>query len=238
MLNPAAFLHPARLRQPHHRLLLTEAWSLAAYRPQSPSVSSVPEGKGRVVLVVPPFLSGDGMTQGLRAYLQGCGFQTFGWGLGVNWGPTPRILAGLERRLDGLAASGPVALVGVSMGGILARNLAYDRPGSISHVVTVASPFRLPTATSIGPLIRLCAPRYSPDVDPQRLNLPLPVGSTMICTRDDGIVDPDKCWTDQEGGQVIHVDGAHLTICRNPDVLQAIAAALAGTAAVGISAPA
>ncbi len=35
----------------------------------------------------------------------------------------------------------------------------------------------------------------------------------MICTRDDGIVDPDRCWTDQEGGQVIHVEGAHLTIC-------------------------
>ena len=230
MLNPATFLRPARLRQPHHRLLLTEAWSLAAYRPASPSVSSLPDGNGRAVLLVPPFLSGDSTMLGLHAFLQRCGFQTFGWGLGVNWGPTPRILAGLERRLDELAESGPVALVGVSMGGILARNLAYDRPGSISHVVTVASPFRLPTATSIGPLIRLCAPRYSGDVDPQRLSLPLPVTSTMICTRDDGIVDPDRCWTDEEGGHVVHVDGPHLTICRNPDVLHAIAAALAGTA--------
>ena len=126
MLNAAAFLDPARFRQPHHHLPLTEAWSLAANRPASSSVSSLPDGSGRAVLVVPPFLSGDGMTQGLHAFLQGCGFQTFGWGLGVNWGPTPRILAGLERRLDGLAASGPVALAGVRPADILHK---VEQPG-------------------------------------------------------------------------------------------------------------
>lgn len=231
MLDPKALLDPDPSRRPPHLRLLAEAWSLAARHPAPPLAGALPNGNGRTVLVVPAFLTGDTFTQGLRAFLQSCGFRPFGWGLGVNWGPTPRILAGLERQLDGLAAGGPVALVGVSLGGILARNLAYDRPGSISHVVTVASPFRLPAATTIGPLVRLCARSYSPDVNLPRLRLPLPVPSTMICARDDGIVDPDSCWTGQDGGHVVHVNGPHLTVCRNPDTLRAIVAALAGATA-------
>lgn len=231
MLDPETLLDPDPLRRPPYLRLLAEAWSLAAYRPAPPPAAALPHGSGRTVLVIPAFLTGDISTQSLRAFLQGCGFRPFGWGLGVNWGPTPRILAGLERQFDGLAANGPIAVVGVSLGGILARNLAYDRPGSVSHVVTVASPFRLPAATTIGPLVRLCARSYSPDVNLPRLRLPLPVPSTMICTRDDGIVDPDSCWTGQDGGHAVHVDGPHLTVCRNPDTLRAIVAALAGATA-------
>ena len=229
MLDPATLLDLAPMRRPPHRLLAAEAWSVVAYRPAPPRISSLPRGNGQAVLVIPAFLCGDAFARPLRSMLDQCGFRAFGWGLGVNWGPTPRILDGLARRLDALATHGPVALVGISMGGVLARNLAYDRPGSISHVVTVASPVRLPATTSIGPLIRLCAPRYSRDVDVARLRLPLPVPSTMICTRDDGIVDPASCWT--VGGRVIHVDGPHVTICRNPDALRAIVTALAGTPA-------
>ena len=229
MLDLKAVLDAAPARRPPHRLLLAEAWSLAAYRPPPPPASTLPRGSGQRVLVIPAFVCGDGFTRDLRRFLDRCGFRTCGWGLGVNWGPTPRILAGLEQRLDGLAADGPVAVVGVSLGGILARNLAYDRPGSISHVVTVASPVLLPAAMTIGPLIRLCARRYSADVDLARLRQPLPMPSTMIATRTDGIVDPGSCWTEGAGGQVAHVDGPHLAICRNPDVLRAIVAALAGT---------
>jgi len=229
MLDPATLLTTAPMRRPPHRLLAAEAWSILAYRPASPPVSALPRGDGQAVLVIPAFLSGDALARPLRSMLRRCGFRASGWGLGVNWGPTPRILDGLVRRLDALATDGPVALVGISLGGVLARNLAYDRPGSISHVVTVASPFLLPAATSIGPLVRLCAPRYCPDVDLARLRRPLPVPSTMICSRDDGIVDPASCWA--EGGRVVHVSGPHLAICRNPEVVGAIVTALAGTSA-------
>lgn len=214
-------------RRPPYRRLLAEAWSLVASHPPPPG--PLPRGRGQRVLVVPAFLANDLLMRNLRRFLQTQGFSAFGWGLGVNWGPTPRILAGLQRRLDALATEGPVALVGVSMGGVLARNLAYDRPRSISHVVTVASPFRLPAATTIGPLVRLCAPRYSAKVDAARLRQPLPVPATAIWTRDDGIVDPGSCWT--EGGQAVEVGGPHLTICRRAETLATIVAALAAAPA-------
>ncbi len=126
-----------------------------------------------------------------------------------------------------------MAVVGVSLGGVLARNLAYDRPGSISHVVTLASPFRLPVATTIGPLVRLCAWRYSPAIDPARLRLPLPVPSTMICTRDDGVVDWQACRTGGDSNAIVMLDGAHLTIARRPAALRAIVERLAGSSGTG-----
>lgn len=212
--------------RPSYRLLLSEAWSFAAYRPGWPDAAALPDGRDRRVLVIPAFLGTDTMSGGLHAFLRQCGFQPHRWGMGINWGPTPRILDGLLRRLDLLARDGPVALVGVSMGGVLARNLAYDRPAAVSHVVSICSPFRLPVPTTIGPLVRLCAPHYCGTADLERLRQPLPVPSTMICTRDDGIVAPAHCWTDEPGAQVVEVGGSHLSICRNPAVLRAVVQAL------------
>ena len=224
MLDLGQMLDAAPARRPPYRRLVAEGWSLLASRQAMPA--SLPRGDGRRVLVVPAFLSGDLLMRDLRGLLHRQGFRASGWGLGVNWGPTPRIVAGLERRLDGLAADGPVALLGVSMGGVLARNLAYDRSGLVSQVVTVASPFRLPAATTIGPLVRLCARRYSGELDVARLRRPLPVPATAIWTADDGIVDPGSCWMEGEG-RAVEVGGAHLTICRRAETLAAVVAALA-----------
>ncbi len=216
------------VRRPPYRRLVAEAWSLAAYRPTRPRPEELPDGAGCPVLVIPAFLTGDAFTAGLRRFLCGCGFHAFGWGLGLNWGPTPRLLEGLDRGLSVIRREhGPVALLGISLGGVLARNLACERPQDISHVATVASPFRLPTASTLEPLVRLCARRYSPAVQPARLLAPMATPTTMIYTRDDGVVAPESCWTEQDGGAVVELGGAHLTLASNPDALRAIVRRLA-----------
>ncbi len=195
-----------RSRRPPFRLLAAEARALLFHRPAWPSPQDLPTGDGLAVLVVPAFLTGDGFTTGLRSFLRRCGFQATGWELGLNWGPTLRLLEGLERRVVAIAGEhGTVALVGISMGDILARNVAYDRPDLIRHVITVASPFRLPTASTLEPLVRLFAGRYSRDMDVARMGRKLPVPSTMIYTRDDGVVSPDSCWVDEPDGQVVEL---------------------------------
>ncbi len=172
------------------------------------------------MLVVPAFLTGDGFTRGVRAFMARCGFRSFGWGLGINWGPTPRLLDGLQRRLCQIRQDhGPVALIGISLGGLLARNLAYDRPADIYHVATVASPFILPTSSTLAPLVKLCLRTYSPAIQPARLRLPLPVPSTAIYTRDDGIVAWKSCFDEQSKEYSACVSGAHLTLCSNPETL-------------------
>jgi hypothetical protein len=113
--------------------LCREGWSLLAYFPIAPDPSRQPQGHGQVALVIPAFLTTDAVTRPLRDFLTRCGYRALGWELGINWGPTPRLLAALRARLSELnrLAGGPVSVIGVSLGGILARDLAHDRAGDI-----------------------------------------------------------------------------------------------------------
>lgn len=227
-LNLADVLDPDPARRPACARLVAELWSLLTYRPVPPPPQSLPNGRGRPVLVVPAFLTSDSFTGRLREFLMLCGLRSFGWGLGINWGPTPRLLEGLDRRLGNIRRDhGTVALVGVSLGGLLARNLAYERPDDIRHVATVASPFRLPTAINLAPLVRLCARHYSPAVQPARLREPLPVPATAIYTRDDGIVAWDSCFDAHSADLCIELSGAHLTLCSNPETMRVLVRRLA-----------
>jgi pimeloyl-ACP methyl ester carboxylesterase len=174
-----------------------------------------------VVLVIPAALMPDAMTASLRRFLGRCGYRAFGWNAGPNVGPTPRILAALHRRVAELYAleSGPISVVGISLGGLLARNLAHDAPESVRQVITMASPVRFPTASTIEPLFRVCAAVFRPKIDLDRLSRPPSVPSTSIYTRDDGLVAWESCQTDND----IEVGGPHIMICRNPKALRALA---------------
>lgn len=217
------------VRPPPPAMLAREWAALLFDHPPPPDPAAFPPGGGHSVLVIPAFLTGDVITAPLRRFLDRCGYRARGWGLGVNWGPTPEAVAGLRRRLSDLraVAGGPVSLIGFSMGGLMARYLAAERPADVRMVITLGSPFRLPTASSIEPLVRLFAPRFSAEIDPARLADPLPVPAVAIYTMDDGIVAWESC-ADPGGG--VAVPGAHVTLCRNPHALAAVARALGGAA--------
>jgi pimeloyl-ACP methyl ester carboxylesterase len=216
------------VQRPPYRRLLSESWSLISYRPEPPDPRTLPAGNGRVVLVIPAFLTGDAVTKSLREFLARCGYRAFGWNLGINWGPTPRLLSELHHRLKELreAEGGPIALVGISLGGLLARDLACDSPQDVREVITLVSPFRLPTASTLEPLFHLLARFYSAEINPDRVANPLPVPSAAIYTRDDGLVAWQSCTSAEEHPQ-LEVTGAHVTICRNPAALRLLAMRLA-----------
>jgi len=222
----AAVFGPGAQRPPLRRLW-REYRSLARGRPPSPDPATLPAGDGAAVLVIPGFLTADPLTAGLRAFLGACGYHAVGWQLGINWGPTPRLLAGLEGALDRLAgpAGAPVHLIGVSLGGLLARHLAFERPGRGASVAALCSPFNLPTASPLEPFVRLCAARYDPAFDVGGLARPLPVRSLALWSREDGLVTPESCFT--AGEPAAEVGGPHLVIGRNPRVRLLLAEHLA-----------
>jgi pimeloyl-ACP methyl ester carboxylesterase len=217
----AELFDPTAARRPSYGRLWREAWSLLTCFPPAPD--PMPVGRGHVVLVIPAFLTTDAVTAPLRRHLERCDYRVFGWGLGINWGPTPRLCAGLRARLTELVrlAGGKVSVVGVSLGGLLARDLAHDRTAHIRNLVTLAAACRLPTASTIAPLFRLTLPFYAPAIDIARLSQPLPVPTMTIYTSDDGIVAWENCR--DEVGAAVDVGGAHLAICRNPAALDAVA---------------
>ena len=216
------------VQRPPYAKLPLEFWALVADRSVPPDPAELPPGDGHAVLVVPAFLTADFMTKPLRRFLAGCGYRAGGWWLGINWGPTERIAQGLRTRLDEIyALSGPVSVVGISLGGVMARDLAYDRSREIRQVITLASPFHLPTASTIEGLYRLCASFHSQQIDSQRLARPLPVPSTAIYTKDDGIVAWQSCFSPEADGFVAPVEGAHMSIGQSPAALRVLATRLA-----------
>jgi pimeloyl-ACP methyl ester carboxylesterase len=223
-----AFDRTGRVRRPPYSRLLREAYAALTYWPPLPEFGDLPVGQGRVVLVIPALLTTDGVTRRLRRFLQRCGYRAFGWELGLNCGPTLRAMTALRKRLITLRglAHDRVSVIGVSLGGLMARDLAYDHPNEVREVITLASPYNLPTAITIEPLVRLVASFYDPAIDIGRLASPLPVRSVAIFTRDDGLVAWESCRRDEPDASSLEVSGPHLTLCRSPDVLRAVAATL------------
>lgn len=228
----ALFDRTGAIRRPDFSQLLEEFSALFTDHIDPHDFGDLPDGDGQVVLVLPGFLTSDMVTRPFREFLDEHGFRTFGWEYGLNFGPTAGVLAHLRNRVQALFElnGAPIALIGVSLGGLLARDLAYDCPDKIRHVVTMASPFRLPTASTFEHLVRLCGPLYDPQAQIERLAQPLPVPSTAFFTRYDGVVAWESCRSDDHNCMNIEVDGHHMTITRNPQVLKHLVERLVGDA--------
>lgn len=195
----------------------------------------VPRGDGRPVLLLPGLFNSDRSNVVLRRFLVASGYRAQGWGLGRNFGT--RTIGGdalrLIARVETLAAEAgaPVTLIGVSLGGIMARLVAHRRPELVCEVVTVSSPFAgHPRATNVWRAFEwITGERVdSPAVEALRAEImaPLPVQATAIWSASDGMVNGLACR--DEHGRSIEVRSGHLGVQLNPDVLAVIAEVLAG----------
>jgi pimeloyl-ACP methyl ester carboxylesterase len=198
--------------------------------PPNAMPAGLPRGDGRVVLVIPAFLSGDWATAGLRQFLSHLGYRVETAGIGLNMGPTPALIRKLDNALTRLAADGaPVDVIGQSLGGVLARDLAQRHPLQIGRVITLCSPIRVPITTPLAPVARLLSVLYDADWLARRHAIagPLDVPVTALYSEDDGVVDWRECLQDDRPGcRNIRVSGAHATIGSSPSALIAIAHAL------------
>jgi pimeloyl-ACP methyl ester carboxylesterase len=219
---------------PLHHTLLGAAAHLLPLRPGTvaSALKAAPRGDGHPVIVVPSFLRGDGNTVPLRRFLAGCGYAVEGWGLGTNLGPTAAALDGIEALLATVHRrhGRKVTLIGHSLGGVIARELAKQHPDRVRQLVVLASPIRLPTASPLEPVYKLLTRWHS--VDPSgaidELNTPPTVPATAIYTKSDGIVAWQSCREiDGERRESIEVKGAHGTMVRNLAAWRIIADRLA-----------
>jgi pimeloyl-ACP methyl ester carboxylesterase len=201
-------------------------------RPQTIHLGPVPLGDGHPVLVLPAFLCSDLMSRNLRDWLTALGYAVEGWGAGVNIGPTRSAVAAADRSLRRITQeSGRKAtLVGVSLGGVLGRAMANAYPHLVRRVITVCSPFRLPTASPLEPFYRVLAPLHGGmDMLLGRLTQPPPVPTTAIYCPRDGVVAWRSCVdAPGPGRENISIEGAHhTTMLTHPKTLRVIAERLA-----------
>jgi len=188
----------AQIRPPQPYRLALEAFSYIEYStllPYSPLLGMVPGGDGHPSLFLPGFAGSDRSTAFLRAVLRPFGHDPHGWHLGSNVGPHPHILEGMGRRLEELyrRTGRRVSLVGWSLGGTYAREVARQHPDMVRQVITMASPFRFRTgdrshASMLYDLIGPITDPFDGHDLPEHRRPDLPVASTSIYTRTDGIV--------------------------------------------------
>ena len=207
----------------------------------------VDKGNHELVVVYPGFGVGDSATALLRSYLTNRGFSTRGWRLGRNHGNVEKLLPQVIERLEyeirfhrtpgstevpETTTKTKAHLVGWSLGGYLAREVARDRPDLVEQVITFGTP------VVGGPKYTISASTYrerGDDVDAiaelvdERNELPLTVPVTAIFSKSDGVVNWRACIDHlNDGVEHIEIDGPHAGMTINPDIFELVADRISG----------
>src|SRR6266702_928161 len=228
-----------RLQPPGLGLLLAEVrgiFELNASLLLSPLLLRAPKGDGHPVLALPGFLASDLSMAPMRRYLKELGYDTYAWQMGRNVGGVSRMRAALRDRLAKIHAETgrKVRVVGWSLGGVYARVLALQAPDMVRYVVTLGSPFandvRATNATRLYEALSGEAVEDNPELR-AAISGDLPVPTTAICSRADGIVNWRTCVlrpSDTAENVEVHL-ASHVGLGVNAAALWAVADRLAQT---------
>jgi Alpha/beta hydrolase family len=223
-------------KSPSIGLLMAEARApleAATLLPAMPMLMRAPRGDGHHVVAIPPFGAGDAFTTVLRWYLRRLGYEVHRWGqaeiLALH-----RLKTVAVNRLHQVAeeAGGPVSLLGHSLGGIYAREVARAAPEHARRVITMGSPFGGDLKSNVvWPMYESVTGTRIKSIPKDvlaRMNEPLPVPSTAIYSRTDGVVAWQTC-IDEEApdAENIAVPSSHIGLLHNPATLYIVADRLA-----------
>ncbi|THD47066.1 MAG: alpha/beta hydrolase [Bradyrhizobium sp.] len=227
----------SQLRPPGLGLLLAEMRGIFEFNASlllSPLLMRAPKGDGHPVLTLPGFLASDLSMAPMRRYLKELGYDAHAWNMGRNIGGISRMRTALRERLAGIHESSgrKVSLVGWSLGGVYARDLALQAPQLVRYVVTLGSPFandvRATNATRLYEALSGEAVDHDPELR-EAISGDLPVPTTSIYSRADGVVNWRTCLlrpSDTAENIEVYL-ASHVGLGVNPAALWAVADRLA-----------
>ena len=177
---------------PRLRLRLGEAaWLLPRMWRAFGSTRPIGPEDGPPALVIPGFIANDRTTGALRRSLAEAGWRVYGWERGINWGARANTVEQLKSRLDEISADQRVLLVGWSLGGLFARELARAFPERVRAVVTLGSPFSGdPKQNHVWRLYERVAGHKVDDPPLPRVTDKPPVPHLALWSRRDGLIAP------------------------------------------------
>lgn len=225
-------------RPPSRLLTLAEPGralgELASFYALRPLLRTLPKGDGHGVLVLPGFMASDGSTAPLRSLLGDLGYQAEGWGLGRNVKVDNARVKAMADCVDRLVDSTgrKISIVGWSLGGVFARELAKQAPDKVRLVISLGSPIsddrNHTNARRLFEWLNGHEPEPMQGGSFRNLGKAPPVPTTSILTRTDGVVH----WrgsVQEQGAQTenIEVIASHCGLGVNPAAIYAIADRLA-----------
>ncbi len=223
--------YPADAKAPNALLMLLEARApveFVSMMASLPWLHRLQRGEGHPVMVFPGMAANDVSTVPLRNFLKSLGYLPRAWGQGFNLGPRPGVLERCSEDVRAMADKHgqPVSLIGWSLGGLYAREMAKELPNHTRCVITLGTPFAgHPRATNAWRIFQMLSGRKAHDPALiARLRTPPPAPTTSIYSRTDGIV-AWQCSLNEPGPQVenIEVRASHTGMGMNPLTLYAIA---------------
>ena len=223
------------LRPPNAFLMMLEGrapWEWAAMLAAAPWLYTLPRGDGHPVLVFPGLGATDFTTAPLRAFLRSRGYVTYAWKQGFNFGPRHGVLNSCRAQVQQLAEKHreKVSLIGWSLGGVYAREIAKEQPDNTRCVITLGTPFAgHPRATNAWRFYEMVSGQTVHDHElVGQLRTPPSCPTTSIFSKTDGVVawqcsiNPKQPHTEN-----IEVHASHIGMGMNPLALYAIADRLA-----------
>ena len=227
----------ATLPPPSTTLMLLEGRAvpeLGAFWLMRPWLSVTPGGDGHPVLVLPGLLADDSSTRALRGFLNSHGYNAHGWKLGRNLGLRGTVERDMLARIDELFeryGRRKVSLVGWSLGGLYARQLAKTLPDKVRCMISLGSPFAgSPKSTNAWRVYEIASGSKveGHDAFGGTLAGAPPVPTTSIFSRSDGICAWQACLNeDGPESENIEVYGSHCGLGHHPAAVYAIADRLA-----------
>src|SRR6201997_4164741 len=225
------------LRPPSRTLMFLEGRAineLGAFLGALPLLSLAPSGDGHPVLVFPGLIASDMSTRPLRAFLSNRGYDVRGWEQGRNLGLRPGVQSGMTDLLEEMndASGRKISLVGWSLGGLYARQLAKMMPDRVRSVITLGSPFAGdPKATNAWRVYEMASGRRADEENGRfggSLSETPPVPTTAIFSRTDGICAWQGCMEKPSArSENIEVESSHCGMGHHPAVVYAVADRLA-----------
>lgn len=207
---------------------------LASFYALRPLLSLLPRGDGHGVLVLPGFMASDYSTLPLRSLLRDLGYDAVGWNLGRNVHVDQARVSAMMQCIDELYArtGRKVSIVGWSLGGVFARELAKEAPEKVRLVISLGSPIsddrRHTNARKLFEYLNGREPEPMRAGKFQALGKAPPVPTTSIFTKTDGIVHwRGSIQHGEDDVENIEVHASHCGLAVNPAAVYAIADRLA-----------
>jgi pimeloyl-ACP methyl ester carboxylesterase len=218
---PSAFLMMLEARAP---------WEFASTLATWPLLQNTPRGDGHPVLVLPGLAANDVSTTFLRGFLNSRGYVAEPWNYGFNLGPRYGVISGCIEHVRELAQrhQQKVSLVGWSLGGIYAREIAKALPDLVRSVITLGTPFDgPPQATNAWRLFEWVSGQKADSHElREQIRKAPPVPTTSIYSKTDGVV-AWQCSLNREHGENIEVLASHTGLGMNPLAFYVLADRLA-----------
>ena len=225
------------LRPPSRTLMFLEGRAipeLGAFLGALPVLSLAPRGDGHPVLVLPGLVASDTSTRPLRSFLISRGYAVSGWRQGRNLGPREGVQHAMVDLVHELTDTHgrKLSLIGWSLGGVYARQLAKMMPERVRSVITLGSPFAgNPRATNAWRVYEMASGRRADEQDPRfggSIAATPPVPTTAIFSRTDGICAWQGCMEKPSASsENIEVESSHCGMGHHPAVVYAVADRLA-----------